>query len=163
MVTSYEQQLRRMVTSMGDFWGRHGYPRAWPNRLSHLQLVVESESGPLFLSPTGQIIAPSSCPPSLLVRYITDCMVEAAEKLDEYARLSREETRVTAECAAALGLRRLDKQDNITPALMLACCRRLLAHRHRLAPHVRDWHLTVAQYYAVDSDGACCLPWDWKD
>ena len=42
MVTSYEQQLRRLVTSMGDFWGSHGYPRSWPEKLSHLQLVVES-------------------------------------------------------------------------------------------------------------------------
>ncbi|XP_043196820.1 T-cell activation inhibitor, mitochondrial-like [Amphibalanus amphitrite] len=163
MVTSYEQQLRRLVTSMGDFWGSHGYPRSWPDKLSHLQLVVESESGPLFLSPMGQIIAPSSCPPSLLVRYITDCMVEAEQKLEEYTRLSHDESAVTAECAAALGLRRLEKQDNILPQQMLACCRRMLAHRHRLAPVLTDWRISVAHYYAVDGDGACTLPWDWLD
>ena len=70
---------------------------------------------------------------------------------------------MTAECAAALGLRRLEKQDNILPQQMVACCRRLLSHRHRLAPALRDWRISVAHYYTVDGDGACTLPWDWLD
>jgi len=45
-----------------------------------------SDSGPLMLSPTGQIIVPSSCPPFLLVNFITERMEEAGEKLALYKK-----------------------------------------------------------------------------
>ena len=41
-------------------------------------------AGPLMLSPTGQIIAPSSCPPWLLVNFITENMEEAWHRIKAY-------------------------------------------------------------------------------
>lgn len=43
-----------------------------------------SEAGPLCVSPTGQIIAPSTCPGSILVEFLTNHMNEAAEKSEAY-------------------------------------------------------------------------------
>lgn len=42
------------------------------------------EAGPLCVSPTGQIIAPSTCPGSILVDFLTNHMNEAAEKMEAY-------------------------------------------------------------------------------
>lgn len=43
-------------------------------------------AGPLMLSPTGQILAPSSCPPWLLVNFITENMEEAKKMIKDYER-----------------------------------------------------------------------------
>lgn len=43
-------------------------------------------AGPLMLSPTGQILAPSSCPPWLLVNFITENMDQAKEMISDYQR-----------------------------------------------------------------------------
>lgn len=46
-----------------------------------------SEAGPLMISPTGQIIIPSTCPGSLLIDFITTNLEEAAEKQRIYQSL----------------------------------------------------------------------------
>lgn len=43
-----------------------------------------SEAGPLMVSPTGQLIAPSTCPGSILVDFLTTHMDEATRKMEEY-------------------------------------------------------------------------------
>lgn len=43
-----------------------------------------SEAGPLMVSPTGQFIAPSLCPGSILVDFLTTHMDDAAQKMEEY-------------------------------------------------------------------------------
>lgn len=68
----------------GDYRGRHSFPQVWPEDLSSFQLVVEGEAGPLMLSPSGQFITPSSCPISLLVNFISDNLVEAANRLTKF-------------------------------------------------------------------------------
>lgn len=40
-----------------------------------------------MLSPTGQILAPSSCPPWLLVNFITENMEQAKKMITDYHRL----------------------------------------------------------------------------
>lgn len=42
LAENYSQQLRRFVTALGDYRGRNGYPKSWPETLSNIQLVVES-------------------------------------------------------------------------------------------------------------------------
>lgn len=49
-------------------------------------LYIYSEAGPLCVSPTGQFIAPSTCPGSILVDFLSNHMNEAAEKSEEYKR-----------------------------------------------------------------------------
>ncbi|PSN38453.1 hypothetical protein C0J52_15624 [Blattella germanica] len=125
MAKHYENQLRRLTTSLSDHQGRMGYPKDWPTSLSEYELVVETEAGPLMLSPTGQFIVPSSCPAFLL-------------------------------------LAALQKDDNITPDLMIECCDRLLKHKAQLFPSLKGVHLWVTTYYSILSDGEVCVPWNWK-
>lgn len=39
-----------------------------------------------MVSPTGQFIAPASCPGTLLVSFISEHMVEAAQRMSDYKR-----------------------------------------------------------------------------
>ena len=61
-----------------------------------------------------------------------------------------------------LGLAALNKDDSITPDLMMQCCERLLMHKNVLAPLLDGVMLWVTHYYSVMSDGVLCVPWDWK-
>lgn len=45
---------------------------------------VFREAGPLMVSPTGQLIAPATCPGSILVDFLTTHMDEAAQKSKAY-------------------------------------------------------------------------------
>ncbi|XP_063236843.1 T-cell activation inhibitor, mitochondrial [Bacillus rossius redtenbacheri] len=162
MAESYEKHLRRMVTSLSDYQGRRGYPGHWPQSLARYELVVETEAGPLMLSPTGQFIVPASCPAFLLVAFVSSHLDEAARLLQHYQDTKHVERSAHAECVSAFGLAALLKEDNVTPDLMIACCRRLLAHRGQLEGHLRGARLRVASYYCVLADGDVCLPWDWR-
>jgi len=42
MAKQYENQLRRLTTSLSDHQGRMGYPKDWPPSLSDFELVVET-------------------------------------------------------------------------------------------------------------------------
>jgi hypothetical protein len=42
MAKQYENQLRRLITSLSDHQGRIGYPKDWPVSLSNFELVVET-------------------------------------------------------------------------------------------------------------------------
>jgi hypothetical protein len=42
MAKQYENQLRRLTTSLSDHQGRLGYPKNWPLSLSDFELVVET-------------------------------------------------------------------------------------------------------------------------
>lgn len=61
-----------------------------------------------------------------------------------------------------LGLAALNKDDSITPDLMIRCCEQLLLHKKELAPSLEGVMLWVTHYYSVMSDGVLCVPWDWK-
>ena len=82
----------------GNYRSRNKYPEAWPECLDKFQLVVEGNAGPLMLSPSGQFIAPSSCPISLLVSFITDNMEEARARLDKHGNALEEEKLAIAKC-----------------------------------------------------------------
>jgi hypothetical protein len=42
MAKHYENQLRRLTTSLSDHQGRTGYPKDWPDSLNNFELVVET-------------------------------------------------------------------------------------------------------------------------
>jgi hypothetical protein len=42
MAKQYENQLRRLTTSLSDHQGRMGYPKDWPDSLGSFELVVET-------------------------------------------------------------------------------------------------------------------------
>lgn len=161
----YESQLINLTTSLGDYRGRHGYPKNWPERLNEFQLVVEGEAGPLMLSPSGQFITPAGIPPSLLVGFISDNMGEARERLNRLGAALDEEKQLVERCIRELGLSSLGKDDNVTPTQMIAACRRLLEETDGLMSAVPTGHqprLWITHYYSLLSDGEMCLPWNWK-
>lgn len=61
-----------------------------------------------------------------------------------------------------LGLLALNKDDSITPDLMIKCCETLIKHKIELKPLLEGIMLWVTHYYSVMSDGVFCVPWDWK-
>lgn len=111
-VVHYAAYLRKVTTSMLDYLTEYShYPASWPTDLSNFEIVIESwvsskyldeflmendkmqkpvfkwiyrEAGPLCVSPTGQMICPSTCPGSILVDFLTNHMNEAAEKSEAY-------------------------------------------------------------------------------
>lgn len=162
MVSQYEQQLRQLTTTLSDYRGRRTYPKVWPTSLSSYEIVIEAEAGPLMLSPTGQFIVPSSCPSFLLVNFITENLEEATKRLHHYNNIKYVERALHDTAVRELGLIDLNKDDSITPDLMIQCCERLLLHKSVLAPLLEGVMLWVTHYYSVMSDGVLCIPWDWK-
>ncbi|XP_034934667.1 T-cell activation inhibitor, mitochondrial isoform X2 [Chelonus insularis] len=162
MVGQYEKQLRQLTTTLSDYRGKSNYPKVWPSSLSSYEIVIEAEAGPLMLSPTGQFIVPSSCPGFLLVNFISDNLQEATKRLNHYNTIKYVERELHDRTMQELGLAALNKDDSITPDLMIQCCERLLQNKSTLMPMVEGVMLWVTHYYSVMSDGVICIPWDWK-
>ncbi|XP_067208841.1 T-cell activation inhibitor, mitochondrial isoform X4 [Linepithema humile] len=162
MVGQYERQLRQLTTTLSDYRGKRKYPNSWPISLSAYEIVIEAEAGPLMLSPTGQFIVPSSCPSFLLVNFISENLEEATKRLHHYNNIKHVERELHRKTIKELGLAALNKDDSITPDLMIQCCERLLLHKRDLASSLQGVMLWVTHYYSVMSDGVLCVPWDWK-
>lgn len=162
MAGQYEHQLRQLTTTLSDYRGRKSYPNVWPNDLSAYEIVIEAEAGPLMLSPTGQFIVPSSCPSFLLVNFITENLEEASKKLHHYNNIKYTERELHNRVIRELKLVALNKDDSITPDLMIQCCEKLLLHKEVLTPMLEGVMLWVTHYYSVMSDGVLCVPWDWN-
>ncbi|KAG8233413.1 hypothetical protein J437_LFUL013407 [Ladona fulva] len=168
----YERHLRRLATSLGDYRGRGGYPKEWPPTLKNFQLVVETESGPLMLSPTGQFIVPASCPAFLLVNFISENLMKAMELLHTYQSNKHLERGLHAQCMKLLKLASLEKDDNITPDLMISCCERFLSAKseatnlnplmENIVTLMAGLQVKVTHFYSILSHGEVCIPWDWK-
>lgn len=86
LAKNYSSHLSKVITNVLDFLGKNKFPDTWPETLRDYELVVESESGPLMVSPTGQLISPSSCPGFLLVDFITRNLEEANVKQAAYKK-----------------------------------------------------------------------------
>lgn len=82
----YSSHLSRVITSVLDFLAKDKFPESWPETLKDYELVVESEAGPLMVSPTGQLILPSTCPGFLLVDFISKNIEEATIKQAAYKK-----------------------------------------------------------------------------
>jgi hypothetical protein len=52
------------------------------------------------------------------------------------------------------------RDDSITKAQMIHCCKLLARHAHRLRHLTHGSHIIVTRYYMVKSDGTICIPWD---
>nr|XP_023025344.1 T-cell activation inhibitor, mitochondrial isoform X1 [Leptinotarsa decemlineata] len=161
MAGTYEQNLKQITTSLSDFRGCRSFPKEWPDTLKDYEMVVETEAGPLMVSPTGQFIVPSSIPGELLVNFITKNLHLASQRNREYQNDKHLERALTKQCLEKLQLSVLLKDDNVTPDLMIKCCTKLLNDQseiERLTPGLR---LNIATYYSVLSDGVICIPWNY--
>lgn len=158
LAQNYSSHLSRVITNVLDFLTKNKFPESWPGSLKDYELVVESESGPLMVSPTGQLIAPSSCPGFLLVDFISKHLEEADIRKAAYQKNKYIERDLHKACLVKLQTTSLLKDDNITPELMIECMQRLLKSEMKLY----NLNLHVTTYYSVLSDGTVCIPWNFK-
>lgn len=86
LAQNYSSHLSKVITNILDFLTKNKFPETWPESLRNYELVVESESGPLMVSPTGQLISPSTCPGFLLVDFISRNLEEATIKQAAYKK-----------------------------------------------------------------------------
>ncbi|XP_060517081.1 T-cell activation inhibitor, mitochondrial isoform X2 [Cylas formicarius] len=162
MVEEYEKNLKQVTTALSDYSGHRPFPKSWPSSLDKFEIVVESEAGPMMVSPTGQFIVPSSIPGSLLVNFITNHLNEASQKMANYERDKYVERSLYKKCLEDLRLSALLKDDNITPELMIQCCQKLLHNKREISDYTSGIHLNIATYYSVLSDGVVCIPWNFE-
>lgn len=156
---SYTSHLSKIITTLLDYLQKNKFPSSWPDDgLANFELVVESEAGPLMLSPTGQLITPSTCPGFLLVDFITRHLDEATVRQEAYNRHKYIERDYHKKCMEELGFSTLLKDDNITPELMIECMERLLKSGLKF----NNLNFYITSYYSILSDGTICIPWNFK-
>lgn len=161
MAIQYETNLRRLTTSLSDHQGRKGYPRHWPDSLDYYELVVETEAGPLMVSPTGQFIVPASCPSFLLVNFLSENLQNAANLLHHYRTHKHIEKELHKQCVNELQLASLFKDDSISPDLMTNFLKRILLNKDYLITELKGTRIWVTNYYSTMSDGQICIPWNF--
>ncbi|CAH1778707.1 unnamed protein product [Owenia fusiformis] len=162
----YLKQLQTLVGSLK----KHHYDGDDPKLLgdwSYLQLVVESGAGPLSLSPSGQFSVPTSCPASLVIAFLMQNRNTAQERIHKQKLLNIEEKSIIEQCVYELELHSLKKENNISSADMIYCCRRLhKLYMSEMASNVQllqGANINVSTYYAVQQDGTLTVPWNWTD
>jgi hypothetical protein len=160
-VKSYTKHLRKLTGALVEHIAERGLPAHWPPTLSSYQLVVECEAGPLMVSPTGQFIVPASCPAHLFVDFMSQNLFKSRLLRDMYLTYKSREDLIITQCVDALSLHSIEKDDNVTPDLMIQCCQRLIANRNAL-DDLRDCRLRVSHYYSVLLDGEVCIPWSFN-
>ncbi|XP_034103420.1 T-cell activation inhibitor, mitochondrial [Drosophila albomicans] len=154
----YANYLMKVTTSLNDFLSKQAYPTAWPLRLDGFTIVVESEAGPLMVSPTGQFITPATCPGAILVDFITQNMKLAEDRMGKYATDKYLEQNLIEQCTRELKLQALTKDDAVTPDKMISA----LSDLRRCRPqHFEQLKLHISHYYSVLTDGIVCIPWDF--
>lgn len=65
------------------------------------------------------------------------------------------------QCMKAFDLESLHKDDNVTPDLMIECCKKLIENKEKLHDLV-NLQLNISTYYSVLSDGVVCIPWNFR-
>ncbi|XP_015043211.2 T-cell activation inhibitor, mitochondrial isoform X3 [Drosophila pseudoobscura] len=153
----YANYLMKVTTSLGDYLGKQKYPKNWPETLHEFTIVVESEAGPLMVSPTGQFITPATCPGLILVDFISQNMQSSRELMNKYAEDKHIEQELMDECMEHLRLQSLTKDDAVTPDKMIVALRDLSQMQ---LPHLEQVKLHITNYYSVLTDGVVCIPWD---
>lgn len=113
----------------------------------------------MMISPTGQIIVPSTCPGSILVDFITTNLQLSSDRAKTYRDTKHVERELHSQVMKKYELRTLNKDDAISPANMIECLEHLLLEQ-RLSFR-SDQNLMITHYYSVLSDGTICIPWNW--
>lgn len=155
LINEYKEQLERLIRNLTKHH-RHAHFNG-----KGLQLVIESEAGPLMVSPTGQIIAPSSCPGDILCEFVANHGQEARRLTDLYNQTKHIEADYITRVINELQVRSISKDDNVTPDLMINCLISLLNDKSLLQELLFDTRLFVSQYYAVQQSGDICIPYNF--
>ncbi|XP_030567791.1 T-cell activation inhibitor, mitochondrial [Drosophila novamexicana] len=154
----YANYLMKVTTSLNDYLSKQKYPKSWPESLQKYTIVVESEAGPLMVSPTGQFITPATCPGSILVDFISQNMQLACERMSKYEKDKHIEQQLIEESIHRLKLQSLTKDDAVTPDKMISALSDLRLCQPQHFEHIK---LHISHYYSVLTDGIVCIPWDF--
>uniref|UniRef100_A0A1B0CN04 ABC transporter domain-containing protein n=1 Tax=Lutzomyia longipalpis TaxID=7200 RepID=A0A1B0CN04_LUTLO len=114
------------------------------------KIPAYEEAGPLMVSPTGQFIAPSTCPGWILVDFITNNLTEARDRSTLYKSNKHVEVDLHEKCVTSLRLASLTKDDSVTPDKMIKCLERLLPESQL---NFTGCDVFITHYYSVLSDG----------
>ncbi|XP_013105159.1 T-cell activation inhibitor, mitochondrial [Stomoxys calcitrans] len=155
----YAGHLMKVTTTLGDYLTLNKFPKSWPSTLTEYEIVIESEAGPLMVSPTGQLIAPATCPGFMLVDFISTNMPIAKERMAKYQEEKHIERELTKRCIEEMRLKSLTKDDSVTPEKMIGTLNDLLKCNKT---QFSDLDLHITNYYSVLTDGIVCIPWDFN-
>ncbi|XP_075164485.1 T-cell activation inhibitor, mitochondrial [Haematobia irritans] len=155
----YAGHLMKVTTTLGDYLTLNKFPKSWPATLNEYEIVIESEAGPLMVSPTGQLIAPATCPGFMLVDFISTNLPIAKERMAKYQEEKLIERELTKRCIEEMRLKSLTRDDSVTPEKMIETLSNLLkCNKTQFA----DIDLHITNYYSVLTDGIVCIPWDFN-
>lgn len=155
----YAGHLMKVTTTLGDYLTINKFPKSWPETLAEYEIVIESEAGPLMVSPTGQLIAPATCPGFMLVDFISTNLPIAKERMAKYQEEKLIERELTKRCIEEMRLKSLTKDDSVTPEKMIGTLNELLKCN---SMQFADIDLHITNYYSVLTDGIVCIPWDFN-
>ncbi|XP_045194149.2 T-cell activation inhibitor, mitochondrial-like isoform X2 [Mercenaria mercenaria] len=160
MAQNYEVLLNKMLNSLRRC--QHVVVKELGDQdLSHLNLVVECESGPLALSNCGQFLIPASIPGTIMLKFIVENIERAATFLIDAKLHTFYMDQILDQCNNVLNVSSLQRDDAITPQQMTKCCQRLLDNQQLLNPLLQGTRLKVSTYYTVMKDGEITIPWNW--
>lgn len=154
LAKNYSSHLKRLITTLLDYLTKKQFPESWPESLEGFELVVESESGPLMVSPVGQLITPSTIPGTIFVDFITKHLEEAKIRRDDYQTSKYIEIDMLEKCKSQLELSSLAKDDSITCAEMISCMERLMKSDIKL----KNLNIFISNYYSIFNDGTITIP-----
>ncbi|XP_017473610.1 PREDICTED: T-cell activation inhibitor, mitochondrial isoform X2 [Rhagoletis zephyria] len=154
----YAAHLIKVTTTLGDYLTVNKFPKSWPSTLADYEIVIESEAGPLMVNPTGQLIAPATCPGFMLIDFITTNLDVAKERTEKYLTQKTVERQLKAQCLHQLRVHTLTKDDSVTPDRMIETMSKLLEYNDM---RFRELNLHITNYYSVLTDGTVCIPWDF--
>lgn len=160
MAQDYEVLLNKMLNSLRRC--QDEVQRVLGNQdLSHLVLVVESDSGPLALSNYGLLLIPASIPGIHMLQFISENKERAATFLIDSKFHTFYLKQVLEQCHDKLTASQITQDDAITPKQMTECCQRLLDMQHVINPMLEGTKLKISTYYTLTRDGEITIPWNW--
>jgi hypothetical protein len=154
LAKSYSSHLKRLITTLLDYLTKKQFPEDWPKSLEGFELVVESESGPLMVSPVGQLITPSTIPGAIFVDFISKNLKVAELRRNDYQKSKYIEIDLLEKCKAQLELSSLAKDDSISSNEMISCMQRLLESDIKL----KNLNVFISNYYSIFNDGTITIP-----
>eukprot|EP00106_Octopus_bimaculoides_P000644 XP_014768086.1 PREDICTED: T-cell activation inhibitor, mitochondrial-like isoform X1 [Octopus bimaculoides] len=162
MAEQYEELLNKLINSLRKCQLEASL-YFLKEDLSDFELVLECQSGPFAVSPTGQFLIPGSCPGSLVIEFINKNKALAKQLLAQALRLLEMERIAHAKCLKEFNFSTLKKDDTISHYQMVNFCTRLLEKKDNLniLKSMNNLHIQVSHYYSVMQDGRICIPWDW--
>jgi len=157
----YHRHLQKIVSMLERHYER-GFPKP-AESYDDLEFVVEGDSAPLTLSPSGVFLSPAVAPATILLPFLEANQDAAARLLLSRAFLHRQMEDEVGRCKRLFSLDALTKDDSIPLDQMVTCCQRLCASFREIYIYLPvGSKVVVTSYFTVLQSGEICIPWNWK-